>query len=360
MKKSFKRITIKVGSNVLTKSDGNLDTERIASLVRQIAELDKHGYEIILVSSGAVASGRSILQPKKKMDVVDERQLFSAIGQARLMNIYLDFFEKHGITVGQILTTKENFSNRRGYLNQRNCIRIMLKNGVIPIVNENDAVSVTELMFTDNDELSGMVASMMNSDALVILSNVDGIFNGDPQNPESELIRNVKKGQKISEFIQSTKSSFGRGGMLTKEKIARKMTEEGIDVFIANGKRENILLDIIQQKTATPFTHFEAVEEEVSSVKKWIAHSDDFVKGEVVINKNAEKALFGNKAVSLLPVGIVSVSGNFEKHDLIRILNEKKENIGIGKASFNSEKAKEILGKKNQKPLIHYDYLFLE
>lgn len=360
MNKKFKRITVKVGSNVLTKTDGNLDIQRISALVGQISELHKKGLEIILVSSGAVASGRSLLKPRKKMDVVDERQLFSAIGQARLMNFYLDFFEKQNITVGQILTTKENFSNRRGYLNQRNCIKVMLENGVIPIVNENDAVSVTELMFTDNDELSGMVASMMDCNVLIILSNVDGVFNGNPQNSESKLIKTVKKDEKITDFIQNTKSSFGRGGMLTKEKIARKMTEEGIDVFIANGKKENILVDLITQNKTALFTHFQSVAEEISSVKKWIAHSDGFAKGEIIINGNAEKALLGTKAVSLLPVGITDVRGNFEKDDIVRIINEAGKNLGIGKASYSSERAKETIGKKNQKPLVHYDYLFLE
>ncbi len=357
--KKFKKLTVKVGSNVITKADGKLDITRISALVDQIAELHKQGFEIILVSSGAVAAGRSTLTPKKKMHVVDERQLFSAIGQAKLMNYYWDLFREHGIVVGQVLTTKDHFSNRRGYLNQRNCVRVMLDNQVIPIVNENDAVSVTELMFTDNDELSGLVASMMDSDALIILSNVDGVFTGIPTDKNSELIRTVKKGESISDYIQNTKSQFGRGGMLTKEKIARKMTEEGVDVYIANGKTDDIILNIVNGKNSL-FTHFEPVTEEVSNVKKWIAHSDGFAKGEITINENAEKALFGNKAVSLLPVGITAVKGNFEKDDLIKISNETGKYLGIGKAVYSSEKANELLGKKNQKPLIHYDYLFLE
>ena len=358
--KSWKKITIKIGSNVLTKRDGKLDVTQISALVDQIAALHKKGIEVILISSGAVASGRSTLKVKKKMDVVDERQLYSAIGQTKLMNYYWDFFRDHGIVIGQILTTKENFSNRRGYLNQRNCIKVMLENSVIPIVNENDAVSVTELMFTDNDELSGMVASMMDSDALIILSNVDGIFTGLPTNPAAKRIEKVKKGESISEFIKSSKSSFGRGGMLTKEKIARKMADEGIDVFIANGKRENVILQILNDENFSLYTHFESVTDSVSSVKKWIAHSDGFAKGEITINENAEKALFGNKAVSVLPVGVVAISGDFQKDDIIRITGESGKYLGIGKAAYSSEKAKEIQGEKNQKPLIHYDYLFLE
>ena len=174
----FNKITVKIGSNVLTRPDGTLDVTRMSALVDQIAVLHKKGVEIVIVSSGAVASGRSLLGLTKKMDVVDQRQLFSAVGQARLINHYWDLFRDHGITVGQVLTMKENFGSRRHYLNQRNCMRVMLDNKVIPIVNENDTVSVSELMFTDNDELSGLIASMMDMEALIILSNIDGIYNG--------------------------------------------------------------------------------------------------------------------------------------------------------------------------------------
>src|ERR1035437_8419819 len=199
----FKRIAVKIGSNVLTRVDGTLDITRMSALVDQIAQLHKKGVEIVLISSGAVASGRSVLGISKKMDVVDQRQLYSAVGQAKLINHYYDLFREHGITVGQVLTTKENFSSRRHYLNQRNCMRVMFENRVIPIVNENDTVSVTELMFTDNDDLSGLIASMMDMHALIILSNIDGIFNGSPANPDSKVIRQIDKGQDISDFIQS-------------------------------------------------------------------------------------------------------------------------------------------------------------
>ena len=188
----YKRITVKIGSNVLTRRDGTLDITRMSALVDQVAELHKAGVEIVLVSSGAVASGRSELKPLRKLDSVDQRQLFSAVGQAKLINRYYELFREHGITVGQVLTTKESFSTRRHYLNQRNCMKVMLENGVIPIVNENDTISVTELMFTDNDELSGMIASMMDMQALIILSNIDGIYNGSPSQPGTSVIRTWK------------------------------------------------------------------------------------------------------------------------------------------------------------------------
>ena len=169
----------------MARRDGTLDVTRMSALVDQIAELDKSGVEIILISSGAGASGRSEIHPQKKLDSVDQRQLFSAVGQAKLINRYYELFREHGIPVGQVLTTKENFSTRRHYLNQKNCMTVMLENGVIPIVNENDTISVSELMFTDNDELSGLIASMMDAQALIFLSNLNGIYHGSPDDPES-------------------------------------------------------------------------------------------------------------------------------------------------------------------------------
>jgi glutamate 5-kinase len=356
----FKKIAVKIGSNVLTAADGTLDISRMSALVGQIAQLHKKGVEIVLISSGAVASGRSVLGLNKKLDVVDQRQLYSAVGQAKLINHYWDLFGEHGITVGQVLTTKENFSSRRHYLNQRNCMQVMLENKVLPIVNENDTVSVTELMFTDNDELSGLIASMMDMEALIILSNIDGIFNGSPSDPASQVIRKIEKGQDISDFIQSTKSTFGRGGMATKTTIARKIADQGIDVFIANGKRDDILLDLLDKKDEVIYTRFVASTEDVSSVKKWIAHSEGFAKGEIHVNENAAKALNGDKAVSLLPIGATQIVGEFEKDDIVKIIDAYGISLGVGKVQYDSEKAREMLGKKNQKPLIHCDYLYLE
>ena len=315
MEQQFSRIAVKVGSNVLTRRDGALDVTRMSALVDQIAELHKTGVEIILVSSGAVASGRSEVHSAKKLDSVDQRQLFSAVGQAKLINRYYELFREHGIAVGQVLTMKENFATRRHYLNQKNCMTVMLENGVIPIVNENDTISVSELMFTDNDELSGLIASMMDAQALIILSNIDGIYNGSPADPTSEVIREIGQGKDLSSYIQTSKSSFGRGGMLTKTNIARKVADEGITVIIANGKRDNILVDLIQHPESTLCTRFIPSAEPVSSIKKWIAHSEGFAKGELHINYCATELLFSDKAVSILPVGITDVIGEFEKEN---------------------------------------------
>ncbi len=360
MQYPYKRIAIKVGSNVLARKDGTLDVTRMSALVDQIAELHKAGVEVILISSGAVASGRSEIKPSKKLDSVDQRQLFSAVGQAKLINRYFELFRDHGISVGQVLTMKENFSTRRLYLNQRNCMMVMLENGVIPIVNENDTVSVTELMFTDNDELSGMIASMMDMQALFILSNIDGIYNGSPTAAGSQVIREVEPGKDLSDYIQTEKSGFGRGGMLTKTTIARKVADEGIAVYIANGKKDNILIDLMQHPDTTVCTRFVPAKEEVSSVKKWIAHSDGFAKGRLLLNEQAVKVLKGRKAVSLLPVGVTSIEGEFEKDDIVRIIDHKGKQVGVGRVAFDSTEAVTMIGKHGQKALVHYDYLYLE
>ncbi|MEG1684448.1 MAG: glutamate 5-kinase [Bacteroides sp.] len=356
----FTKIAVKIGSNVLTRKDGTLDATRMSALVDQVAELHKAGVEVILISSGAVASGRSEIKAFKKLDSVDQRQLYSAVGQAKLINRYYELFREHGIPVGQVLTTKENFGTRRHYLNQRNCMMVMLENGVIPIVNENDAVSVSELMFTDNDELSGMIAAMMDMQALIILSNIDGIYNGSPTDPHSEVIREVKQGKDLSDYIQTEKSGFGRGGMITKTNIARKVADEGITVIIANGKKENILVNLLKSPQTTVCTCFIPAEQEVSSIKKWIAHSDGFAKGELHLNKQASEIIDSNKAVSILSVGITDIVGEFEKDDIVRIMNNHAQQIGVGKVAFDSQEAREMMGKHGLKPIVHYDYLYIE
>ena len=374
MEQQLTRIAVKIGSNVLTRRDGTLDVTRMSALVDQVAELHKAGVEIILVSSGAVASGRSEIHPAKKLDSVDQRQLFSAVGQAKLINRYYELFREHGIPVGQVLTMKENFATRRHYLNQKNCMTVMLENGVIPIVNENDTISVSELMFTDNDELSGLIASMMDAQVLIILSNIDGIYNGSPADPASEVIRKIEHGKDLSSYIQTSKSSFGRGGMLTKTNIARKVADEGITVIIANGKRDNILVDLLHQELPSLFpdvqssaldsqltyTRFIPAPQPVSSVKKWIAHSEGFAKGELHIDDCATKVLASDKAVSILPIGITDVQGEFEKDDIVRIIDFEGNPIGVGKANCSSEQAREAMGKHGKKPVVHYDYLYIE
>lgn len=356
----MKRIVVKVGSNVLTRDDGKLDITRMSSIVDQIVWLRHNGYEVILVSSGAMASGRNELQVAKKLDSVAQRQLFSALGQVKLIGLYYDLFREYGIHVGQVLTMKESFSTRGEYLNQRACMSVMLENGVIPIVNENDTVSVTELMFTDNDELSGLIASMMDADTLVILSNVDGIYNGSPSEPGTRVIPVVNYDSDISEYIQSTKSGFGRGGMITKTNIARKVAEEGIKVLIANGKTENILINLATHPQSTIHTEFRPNPTPTSGVKKWIAHSESFAKGLVHINDKAAEALKGEQTVSLLLVGVTAIEGDFEEGDIINIIDSKGHTVAVGRSAYSAEEAQTHIGKHGLKPLVHYDYMYME
>ena len=194
-----RRIVIKVGSNVLTRQDGKLDVTRMSALVDQIAWLRNQGYEIILVSSGAMASGRGELRVNHSLDSVEQRQLYSAVGQVKLIGLYYDLFREFGLHIGQVLTMKENFQAGEQFKNQRACMTVMLENGVLPIVNENDTVSITELMFTDNDELSGLIAEMMEAETLILLSNIDGIYTTHPDDPQAELIREVAPGRDLSE-----------------------------------------------------------------------------------------------------------------------------------------------------------------
>ena len=252
----MRRIAVKIGSNVLTRRDGTLDVTRMSAIVDQVAELHKRGMQVILVSSGAVASGRSEIHPSHTLDEVSSRQLYSAIGQAKLMGKYYTFFREHGITCGQVLTTKEGLDKEDHYLNQQHCMEVMLAEGVIPIVNENDTLSITELMFTDNDELSGLMAQMMQVDGLIILSNIDGIYDGNPADPDSRVIRSVSATDDMEQYIQTSRSSLGRGGMLTKCHVARRVAAQGIPVVIANGKREDILIHLIDKPEETICTRF--------------------------------------------------------------------------------------------------------
>lgn len=361
----YRRITVKIGSNVLTRPDGTLDVTRVSDLVDQIAALRHAGVEVVMISSGAVACGRSELRGlpgADRLDNVERRQLFSAVGQVKLINRYYDLFREQGFNVGQVLTMKESFATRQHYLNQRSCMMVMLENGVIPIINENDTVSVTELMFTDNDELSGLVAAMLDCDALIILSNIDGIFDGNPKDPASKVIRTVDPSRDLSDYIMTERSGFGRGGMVTKHRIARKVAAEGIEVIIANGTRPEILTSLV---LGTPehdpvSTRFEPSSAPASSLKRWIAHSEGFAKGCIMLDDNAVEAITSVGAASVLPVGVTAVEGDFEKDDLVRVVDSDRRLVAIGRVSFDSAMARGMMGRRDCKPLIHYDYLYIE
>jgi glutamate 5-kinase len=268
-------------------------------------------------------------------------------------------FNNYEIFCAQVLATKEDFRDRTHYLNMKNCFQALLRDNVIPIVNENDVISVSELMFTDNDELAGLIASMMNADALLILSSVDGILDGAPDQPDSKAIPEIDPDdKKIEQFIFPSRSSFGRGGMHTKFKIAQKVSKLGITTFIANGKRANIIIDIVKGD----FIGTKILpKKNTSNIKKWIAFNELEQKGMVYVNDGAIAVLRSDEKVSsLLPIGITKIEGTFKKGDIIKIVDESGNNIGLGMAQYGVDKAIEYIGKKGKKPLVHYDYLLIE
>lgn len=355
----YKKIAVKVGSNVITQDDGTLNVGRILRIVEDVSVLFKQGIDVILVTSGAVAAGRNAISPSKKTNLVAARQIWAAIGQVNLMSTYQFLFGKYGIHSGQLLATKESFGDRRHYLNMKNCISAMIENRVLPIVNENDTISINELMFTDNDELSGLISSMTDCEALIILSNVDGIYNGIPGTGGAEIIREICDGTgDVSKYISSERSGFGRGGMHTKYATARKISSLGIDVYVANGTRDSIVTDILKGKDV-PYTHFVSSDNKKTSVKKWLSHSDTFARGAAYINNGAKQALLNDKVTSLLMIGVTRIEGFFKRGDIIRILDEEGNNIGLGKSQYDSGKALMNIGEKQSKPLIKYDYLIV-
>ncbi len=354
----YKKIIVKVGSNLVTKPNGLLDRRRLAKIVDQIVHMLRQSIEVILVSSGALTAGKGITKLSKSVDVIEERQTLAALGQIKLIGTYSRLFTGAGVHCAQVLATKEDFRDRHHYLNIKNCFNALWKSKVIPVVNENDVVSVDELMFTDNDELAGLIAAMMNADALMILTNVQGLLTGSPDEQDVELITELDPSKESFEhFISPRKSEFGRGGMHTKCRVAARLAGLGIAVYILNGKKDDVIINALNGEVAgTRFIE----KRKASNVKKWIAHAKGGEKGEIYINRCLEKQLTSKTEIrSLLPIGITKVSGSFLKGDIIIINNEKGKNLGLGIAKYSSEEAKKLAGKKGGRALIHYDYLFI-
>ncbi len=354
----YKKIVIKIGTNVITCDDGSLNQHVLTSVVDQVGRLKKQGKDVIIVSSGAMASGRALVRSlNTKVRDIAKRQLLSAVGQAHLIQTYAKHFAKHKLICAQILATKQDFKDRRHYLNMKNCFDALLDDNIIPIVNENDAVAISELMFTDNDELAALVASMMDVDALIILTNVDGVMTKDPKISGAKIISTIEPGDPTPSVITATKSSMGRGGMQTKFSIAKRLSQMGIATHVVNGSKNDVINDIVSgRRIGTTFV----AKKRVSSVKKWIGASGGLEKGIVYVN-NCVIELFrkDDRARSLLPIGIVKIEGEFQKGDIIKIMGETGDDLGLGVAEYSSETAKKNMGQKNKKAVVHYDYLYL-
>jgi glutamate 5-kinase len=342
-----KRIVVKIGSQVLCDTRGELNRGVLSHLVDQLSELTADGWQVLLVSSGAVAAGSGIGGDRL-------RRISDPVALKQVMAL----FEQRGLLVAQVLASKSDFQTRRHYLNMRGCIDGLMTAGIVPIVNENDVVAITELMFTDNDELAGLLAGMVNADLLCLLSTVPGVFNGDPDEPGTQCIATWDDGQhQIDDVVLRGASSLGRGGMHSKLAIARKTAQLGTEVVIADGADPDILVKVVgEQKAGTRFP----VKAEASPAKRWLASADDHATGSVTVNAGAESALLDrSRLTSLLPVGIEAVEGHFSGGDVIRINGPDGKVLGCGRARYDHKRAKKLKGRRGQKALIHYDYLYL-
>jgi len=355
-----KRIVIKIGSQVLCSPDGTLNRDVLGSLVDQFSCLQTDGWQVLLVSSGAVAAGSGLISEQlgRISDPVARKQVLAAIGQVHLMESYRELFAQKSLTIAQVLATKSDFQTRRHYLNMRGCIEALLTAGIVPIVNENDVVSVTELMFTDNDELAGLLAGMVNAQLLCLLSTVPGVYDGDPGDTASRYIRQWDdKQHHIEDIVKRGTSTLGRGGMNSKLEIARKVARLGTEVVIADGTDPQIMNKILDDNQAG--TRFPVIAD-TSSAKKWLASADDHATGWVTVNQGAEDALLDStRLTSLLLVGIETVEGHFDRGDVIQIRNPSGKVLGCGQTRYDHDDALKLMGQRGLKPLVHYDYLYL-
>jgi len=342
-------IVVKVGTSGITTRDGKLDQLEMQKLTSQIAAMAEQGYKIVLVTSGAVAAGIAELGiPAKPNDVVFQ-QAAAATGQSVLMAQYRELFKQHGRKVAQILLTAEDLSSRASYVHTCNVLNMLLKTGVIPIINENDVTSVAELRrregykvnFSDNDILSVLVASAIGSDMVIILSDVDGLYTADPQEPCAKLIKSVEVITPKLKNSLNGKSKFGRGGIQSKIKAAEIATSCGIPVIIANSRRDNVIVDILAGKDIG--TYFKP-QTPMPAVKRWIAYGAA-VKGKIYVNEGAKKAIL--EGSSLLPVGIVKVVGNFSVGEVVSLVAEDEEEFAKGNPNFSSGELSLIKGLQN-------------
>ncbi|MCL5949419.1 MAG: glutamate 5-kinase [Candidatus Bathyarchaeota archaeon] len=351
-----KLVVVKVGTSGITDTQGNLDTEEMGKLAHQIAVAMKQGYKVVLVTSGAVAAGIAELGiPPKPKDVAFQ-QAAAATGQSVLMAKYRELFKKFDLKVAQILLTAEDLSNRASYVHTCDVLGLLLKIGVVPIINENDVVSVDELMrtegyrvnFSDNDILSVLVAGAVCADLVIILSDVDGLYTADPSQSGAELIKTVDTITAELKGSLNGKSKLGRGGIQSKIKAAEIATSCGIPVVIANSRRENVILDVLAGKDVG--TYFKP-QSRMPAVKRWIAYGAA-VKGTIHVNEGAKKAILDGS--SLLPVGVTKVVGIFDEGDVVNLEDENHVEFARGNPNYNSSQLNLIKGlqvKEVQKKL---------
>lgn len=366
--KKAKRLVVKIGSALLVRESGGLNTAFLSKLAREIAELHRQGREVILVSSGAIGAGMTVLQSKKRPRTIPAKQALAAIGQPRLMQAYAGVFGRQGLITAQVLLTAEDIHNRQRYSHARNALSELLKQGVIPIFNENDTVSVDEIQFGDNDVLSAHITNMAEADCLVVLTNVDGLYSRDPRYyPEATLISQVDKiDRKTENMAAASTNHLGTGGMATKLQAARMVTGMGEELVIANGRRKRVLPLILSGQEIG--TIFYPQGDKLGARKRWIAFALRR-KGVLLLDAGAGTAV-KEQGKSLLPSGILSVEGQFKLGDCVGLKDQAGREFARGLVNYASDEIKRlcgvktkdierILGYKNNDEIIHRSDLAL-
>lgn len=351
-----KRIVIKLGTNVLRNENGDVALSRIYSYIESIAKLVKSGKEVVLVTSGAVGLGKKKLG-LNNTDGVALKQACAAIGQGKLMSLYEDGFDAYDIVAGQILLTEDDFSQRKKYLSLRTTLNRLLEMGAVPIINQNDTVTVIELddtleqvqmCFTDNDKLSALVASELDADLLLILSDVEGLYDANPKaNPDAKIIKEVQGVSKEILALGTDASEGGRGGMKTKLEAARLVTRYGGKVLIVNGKIPYVIDEIFDYKEIG--TIFIPNEETLPEKKRWIGYATNII-GKVIVNNGAKDAIL-NKDSSLLPIGVISIINDFKRGEVVSIRDENDIEFARGVVNYNSDDCKRIIGNHSKEIL---------
>ena len=334
-----KRIVVKVGSSTLTHETGKLNYYRIERLAMEIADLENQGKEMVLVSSGAVSAGMGPLGLSARPKTIREKQAVAAVGQGVLMHTYEKIFREYGQNVGQVLLTRMDAQDRKKFMNSRNTLLTMLQMGIIPIINENDVVAIDEFKIGDNDTLSAMVSNFIDADLLIILSDVDGLYTENPQtHDDAQIIPVVDEVDKhIYDIAGGAGSSIGTGGMYTKIQAASIATSSGVDMVIASGSEQEILLRICQGEEVG--TWFRAKDLNLHTKKRWLL-SGSKAQGSVIVDKGCRDALIAHGS-SLLPVGIVAVEGTFHEGDIVNVIYEGMV-IAKGIVNYNSESVDDI------------------
>lgn len=338
-----KRVVIKIGSGVISHASG-LDHPMLAGIAGDVGILIERGYEVIIVSSGAVAAGKTELGISGRPATIPLKQAAAAIGQSRLMRAYGEAFGLQGRSVAQVLLTRDDLANRRRYLNARNTLMTLLDHRILPIINENDTVVVDEIRFGDNDNLSAMVTGLVEASLLVILSDVEGLYDNDPHtHPEANLISEVPRiTDEIAAMAGAGTSDLGTGGMATKIKAAKRAALTGVGTVILNGRRPGILLELLEG--ATVGTYFLPARDRMAAKKHWIAYTKK-PRGKLIIDDGARRALVeGGK--SLLPSGICGVDGGFERGDAVRLCGLDGEEFAKGVINYALPELLRIMGKR--------------